>query len=99
MGATIQIQLECSHPQCEKTQGIETTRSAYLADLGTLRLPLPEGWAARNSGRVIACPTHGIALLIAEQDLHHWKKAEVDAQNAWVRANPPPSLPSWTGLS
>lgn len=43
----------------------------------------------------MACPAHAPEADALEKAHHDWHTREVDARNAWVKANPPPKLPHW----
>lgn len=80
---------------------VEVEGTAY--DVEVRRKHLPEGWALSEPGRlnvahaIVACPEHAPELRAAEAAKYAWEVAEVDARNAWVKANPPPQVPAWLG--
>lgn len=95
MSAATLTRFTCDCTGCPAT--VEAPGNKYDFEIG--RAPMPPGWhvgEGRFSGRrVVACPEHATELRDAERAMYVWECREVEARNAWVRANPLPLPPAW----
>lgn len=90
MSAEVVTTIRCDHPGCDQSFAVGGPR-------GLEQPPMPRGWwrGGRFLRAVHACPDHAAEARRVERALYAHGKRECAARNAWLRANPAPSVPTW----